>query len=196
MRVPARAGSVGGALLLVAAIGAACGVPIDNGPTKLSKRGVPFGLLAPSAPTTSTTGPAPVAVTVQIFLLTPAGKLVPVSRDIPFPAPLTTILGALVDGPTNAEAGAGLQGAVPTQTDVLGASVAGGVATVNLGGTFGQLVGQAQIDAVAQIVFTATALPGVTSVAFELSGQPVSVPTATGADVPTANRAQFAPLAS
>ena len=196
MSGPRRLRLVVGACL-VAALCTACGVPIDSGPTALSKRDVPFGLLAPSAqPTTTTTGPAPVAVTVQIFLLTPAGKLTPVARDVPFPAPLTNILGALVDGPTNTEAAAGLQNAVPAQTDILGASVAGGVATVNLAGTFGQLVGQAQINSVAQIVFTATALPGVTDVAFELSGQPVSVPTATGAAVPVANRAQFAPLAS
>ncbi len=79
------------------------------------------------------------------------------------------------------------QSAVPAQTTVLGAVVgAGGVATVNLGGTFGQLVGQAQIQAVAQIVFTATALPGVTGVTFELAGQAVDVPMASGAQVPVA----------
>jgi hypothetical protein len=184
------------AVVTAGVLGAACGVPIDSGPTALSRRDVPFGLLAPSAPmSTTTTGPAPVAVSVQIFLLTPSGKLSGVSRDVPFPAPLSAILGALVDGPTNTEAAAGLQSAVPAQTDVLGAAVSGGVATVNLAGTFGQLVGQAQIDAVAQIVFTATALPGVTGVTFELAGQPVDVPTATGVDVPTANRSQFASMA-
>jgi hypothetical protein len=183
--------------VLLAALGSGCGVPVDNGPTVLSKRDVPFGLLAPSAASTTTTGPAPapVAVTVQIYLLTPAGKLTAVSRDVPVPAPLSAILGALVDGPTNSEATAGLQSTIPAQTDVLGATVSGGVATVDLGGTFGQLVGQAQIEAVAQIVFTATAVAGVTGVSFELAGQPVSVPTATGVDVPTANRAQFAPMA-
>jgi hypothetical protein len=56
-------------------------------------------------------------------------------------------------------------------------------------------VGQAQIEAVAQIVFTTTALPGVSSVDFELSGQSVEVPVASGAEVPSANRFQFAPLA-
>lgn len=184
------------AVAVAAVVGAGCGVPIDKGPTALSKSGVPFGLLAPSAPpSTTTTSPTPVAVTVQIFLLTPQGKVTPVSRDVPFPAPLSAILGALVDGPTNTEADAGLQSAMPAQTQVLGAAVVGGVATVNLGGTFAQLVGQSQIDAVAQIVFTATALAGVTGVTFELNGQPVAVPTATGADVPIANRSQFAAMA-
>ena len=196
-----RAGRRGGVLRATAAVAglalcAACGVPVDSGPTALPKRGIPFGLLAPSGATsTSTTTPAPVEVTVQIFLLSSSGHLAPVARDVSFPAPLTAILGALVDGPTDTEAAAGLQSAVPTGTTVVSATVAGGVATVNLAGTFAQLVGQAQIDAVAQIVFTATALAGVTAVSFQLAGQPVAVPTAGGADVPTANRGQFASMA-
>jgi len=191
-----RAGALAVAVVAVAVVTAGCGVPVDRGPTALSRSGVPFGLLNPSpANTTTSVSPAPVEVSVQLFMLGPTGHLVPVQRDVPFPAPLTTVLGALVDGPTNAEAAAGLQSAVPQQTVVLSASVAGGVATVDLGGPFGQLVGQAQIDAVAQVVFTAAALPGVTGVVFELNGQPVSVPTATGADVPEANPSQFAPMA-
>ncbi|MHB8328838.1 MAG: GerMN domain-containing protein [Acidimicrobiales bacterium] len=183
-------------LLLLPAVVSGCGIPVDQGPTALPRSGVPFGLLEPSASTTtSTTIPAPVEVSVVIFIMGPGGHLVGVSRDVPFPAPLTTILGALVDGPTNAEAAAGLQSAIPAQTAVLSAAVTAGVATVDLGGTFGQLVGQAQIEAVAQIVFTATALPGVTGVAFALSGQPVEVPVANGAQVPMATRAQFTPLA-
>ena len=183
----------GAALALLAG----CGVPIDTGPKALARSGVPFGLLRPSSPTTTTTVAAtpPVTVSVAIYLLAANGKLSAVAREVPVPAPLITILGALVDGPTNAEATAGLQSAVPPQTQVLAASAAGGVATVDLGGTFAQLVGPSEIEAVAQIVFTATALPGVTGVTFELNGQQVAVPTATGAEVPIANRAQFAPFA-
>ena len=47
----------------------------------------------------------------------------------------------------------------------------------------------------AQVVFTASALPGVTGVTFELLGQPVEVPVASGALVPVATTAQFAALA-
>lgn len=184
------------ALGLVAVVAGACGVPVDRGPTALPPRGVPFGLLDPANPTTSTvTAPPPVAVTVQVYLLGVTGRVAPVDRDVPVPAPLAAVLGALVAGPTNAETADGLQSAIPAQTQVIAATVTSGTATVDLGGTFGQLVGQAQIDAVAQMVFTATALPGVSGVAFELSGQPVDVPTASGADVPTANRAQFASMA-
>jgi Sporulation and spore germination len=172
----------------------ACGIPIDAGPHPLARGAVPFGLLEPSSATTTST-PSPIAVPVPIFLIGTAGRLVSVARDVPIPAPMTTVLDALVAGPSASEASAGLATAVPPETDVLSAAISSGVATVNLAGTFDQLVGQAQIEAVAQIVFTATAQPGVHGVAFELEGQPVEVPVAGGAEVPVATPDQFAPLA-
>jgi spore germination protein GerM len=177
---------------------ASCGVPIDKQPAALSRQGIPFNLLEPTSPTTTgTTAPSPIEVPVQIFLIASTGHLVPVARDVPVAAPdLQTVLAALVVGPTDTEAGAGLQSAIPAQSTVLGATISGGIATVNLGGTFGQLVGTQQIQAVAQVVFTASSLPGVTTgVTFELSGLPVEIPVASGAQVPVANRGQFAALA-
>jgi hypothetical protein len=175
---------------------AGCGVPVDKQPSALSRHGIPFDLLQPNpSTTTATTTPSPVEVPVQIFLIGPTGRLAPVTRDVSGSTPdLPTVLEALVAGPTDAESARGLQSALTTQTTVLAATIAGGVATVNLGGTFGQLVGPPEIQAVAQVVFTASALPGVTGVTFELSGQPVEVPVASGALVPVAMRAQFAPL--
>jgi hypothetical protein len=175
-----------------------CGVPVDRSPAALPRNGVPFGLLRPSPPSSTTTStPSPVEAPVSIFLVASSGHLVAVARDLPAAQEsLVTVLEALVRGPTNTEAAAGLSSAVPIQTTVLGAVIGtAGVATVNLGGTFGQLVGQAQIEAVAQIVFTTTALPGVSSVDFELSGQSVEVPVASGAEVPSANRFQFGSIA-
>ena len=175
----------------------ACGVPVDAQPTALSRHGVPFNLLGPSVPVpTSTTAASPVEVPVKIFLLGPAGHLESVARDVPVSAPdLVNVLTALVAGPTDAEAAAGLQTSVPAQTTVLGATISGGIATVNLGIAFGQLVGPPQIQAVGQVVFTAAALPGVTGVTFQLDGQPVEVPVSSGVQVPVASTSQFAPLA-
>lgn len=179
---------------------AGCGVPVDRGPVALSRSGVPFHLLDPSVPpTTTTTVTSPVEVPIEIFLFGPSGVLAAVSRAVPSSQDLLpTILGALVDGPTEAETASGLQSAVPPQTSVLGANVGpGGLATVDLAGAFAQLVGQAQIEAVAQIVYTATALPGggVTQVTFQIAGQPIEVPVASGAQVPIADRTEFASFA-
>lgn len=190
--------------MLVAATGvtvlglAGCGVPVDRSPTALPRRGIPFGLLQPSPPSTTTTSAAsPASVPIRIFLVSPTGRLVAVAREVTAAQDsLDTVLDMLVKGPTNAEAAAGLQSAVPTQTTVLGAEIGtAGLATVNLGGTFGQLVGQAQIEAVAQFVFSASAVPGVNGVTFELNGATVNVPVASGAQVPIASTSQFATLA-
>jgi hypothetical protein len=175
-----------------------CGIPVDAKPHALGSKDVPFDLLAPNAPTVPTTPsstPGPIEVPVHIYLMAPTGQLVAANRLVPFPAPLDAVLTALVAGPTSTEITAGIQSAVPIATKVLSASISAGVAIVNLNDTFGQLVGPSQILAVAQIVFTATDLAGVSGVAFELTGQPVEVPVVGGAQVPVATRAQFASLA-
>ena len=186
-------------LVLLAALGAAtaaCGVPVDSRPAPLSKHGIPLGVLDPGPPPTATTAPSPIEVPVQIYLIGPGGHLAPVARDVPVSAPdLATVIEALVAGPTDTETAAGLQSAVPPQTTVLGATIANGIATVDLGGTFAQLVLTQEIEAVAQVVFTSSALPGVTGVAFELGGLPVEVPVASGAEVAVASTAQFASFA-
>jgi hypothetical protein len=186
------------AALAVGVLAAGCGVPVDRSPTALPRKDIPFGLLQPSPrTTTSTSVPSPVEAPVSIFLVASSGHLVAVTREVPAAQEsLVTVLDALVQGPTNSEAQAGLYSAVPAQTTVLGAVLGStGTATINLGGTFGQLVGQPQSEAAAQIVFTATALPGVTGVTFEISGHAVGVPVASGAQVTVATRAQFAPIA-
>jgi hypothetical protein len=184
------------AVLSLAVAAAGCGIPSDAGPRPLARGAVPFGLLQASPPTsTTTTRPPTVAVSVPVFLIGTDGHLVGVNRDVAVPAPMAAVLGALVDGPTASDAASGLDTAVPPQTTVLSAAVAAGIATVDLSGPFNQLVGQAQILAVAQFVFTATGQPGVNGVAFELDGQAVQVPVAGGAQVPVANRSQFAALA-
>ena len=201
MSIPApgtRSRAITALVTLAVLVGlAGCGVPVDRQPAALSRPGIPFGLLEPTSPsTTATTAPSPIEVPVQIFLIGPGSHLSPVARDVPVSAPdLATVLGALVVGPTDAEAGAGLSSAIPAQTTILGANISGGVATINLGGTFDQLVGPPQIQAVAQVVFTASGLPGVTGVTFELSGSAVEVPVASGAQVPVADKGQFASLA-
>jgi hypothetical protein len=175
-----------------------CGIPVDKAPAALPRKGIPFGLLQPSPRSTTTSSvPSPIETPVQIFLIAPSGHLVGVIRQVPSAQEsLAGVLDVLVQGPTNAEAAAGLASAVPGRTVILGAVIGtDDVATVNLNATFAQLVGQAQIEAVAQIVFTAAALPGVSGVTFELAGKAVNVPVASGVQVPVADPAQFAPLA-
>ena len=195
---PGRARVMLCGLMVAGLMVAGCGVPVERTPSALPRKDIPFGLLKPSAPSTTTTSvSSPVTVTVRVFMVASTGHLFAVARQVPAAQPaLTAVLQELIRGPTNLETGLGLQSAIPAQTMVLGTTMGTDeVATVNLGTTFGQLVGQAQIQAVAQIVFTAAALPGIAGVSFELAGKPVDVPVASGAEVPVANPADFGPLA-
>jgi Sporulation and spore germination len=199
MNAKARRSILGAGVVVVASLLGGCGVGVSRGPTALARAGVPFDLLAPSPPPPTSTSVPPREVPVRIFLLGGSGRLIAVTRGVPIAQEtLVTVLNALVDGPTQTEAAAGLQSAIPPQTMVLGASISSaGLAAVDLAGPFGQLVGQGQIEAVAQIVYTATSLSGVnvTGVTFELDGQPIEVPVASGAEVGVANQSQFASLA-
>lgn len=177
-----------------------CGVPVDRGPTALSKAAVPFDLLGPSTPSTTTPKiPSPRAVVARIFLLDPSGHLVAVDREVAASQDtLASILATLVQGPSQTETAAGLDSAIPPQTSIIGASVdPSGLATVDVGGTFGQLVGRAQVEAVAQIVFTASSIANaqVNTVTFQLGGQPIEVPIDSGTQEQVVNTSQFPSLA-
>ncbi|MGA8724524.1 MAG: GerMN domain-containing protein [Acidimicrobiales bacterium] len=190
----ARRASVGAALAL-ATVSAACGIPSGGAPTDIAKANVPFHLLNPAPSTTVPTPPA-VGVTETIFLVVGGQHLQPVTRDVPVPANLTQILGALLDGPTAAESSAGLQTFLTSTHIQVTASVSNGIATVNFASNPVQVVGPDQTLAVAQVVFTATQQPGVAAVAFEIAGQPIGVPTSSGVQASgPVNRILYAPVA-
>jgi hypothetical protein len=183
-RGPARAAATA-ALLLVALVTAACGIPTGRGPTAIGKSDVPFQLLNPTPTgTVTSTLPPSVAVPEQIFLVTPSQSLIAANRDVEIPATLSEVLGALLEGPTATESAAGLQTYLAGTRTQVTATVAAGIATVNFSVNPVQVVGPAiETIAIAQVVYTATQQPGVTGVSFEIAGQPIEVPIDSGADV-------------
>jgi spore germination protein GerM len=193
-----RAGPVRLVLLLVAVTMAstACGIPTGSSPTPIAKADVPFHLLDPVTPATVPTSlPPAVGVPETIYLVAPDQHVVAVTRYLRVPASLTQILGALVEGPTQAESSAGLQSFLTPKITV-SASLAGDVATVDFSDNPSPLVGPDQTLAIAQVVFTATQQPGVNGVVFEIDGQPTDVTTASGVQVPgPVSRSTYAPQA-
>lgn len=185
------------AAVAAGAVLAGCGVPVDSGPHRLAAGELPLGLTAPSTTTTTQAGPrSPRAVAVVQVYLVARDRLVARSRVIPSPATPEALLGALMGGPTAAEAAAGLRSAIPTGTGVLDVHLErGGRVLIDVSAQFAQTGGPDQILAVAQIVYTATTLPEVAEVSFELSDQPVEVPTEDGTLVAEpVSRANFAAL--
>ncbi|MCL5948291.1 MAG: ATP-binding protein [Actinobacteria bacterium] len=176
---------------------ASCTITAQSHPTTLPRKSIPFGLMdkSPFNPPLNTKN-APVEVPVTIYLVAATGRLWPVTRDVAFPAPLDSLLNALASGPTKSEASFGLSTAIPQQSGSLTARTVGSTVEVSLSSTFGTLSGPAQIQATAQIVFTVTALSGITGVSFKMKGHSIDVPNAIGALLPgPVNRSDYAALA-
>ncbi len=81
---------------------------------------------------------------------------------------------ALLAGPSDVERDAGFSTSVPDGTELLGLSIAGGLATVDLSGSFDDGGGTLSMTSrIAQVVYTLTQFPTVERVAFRLDGEPV-----------------------
>ena len=97
------------------------------------------------------------------------------SRD-----PVDQALADLVAGPAPTGASAELRSALPGSVDRLGSTLTDGVAVVDLPTTLDRLGAHNEILAVAQIVFTITAEPGITGVRLTSDGAPMEIPTGSG----------------
>jgi spore germination protein GerM len=165
---------------------AACGIPTQRDPSSISPSRVPLHLASPGGAGTTTTQPdAKSEVQVTVYLLNVDNQLVPVHRVVQVPAPLNSILTAMLGGPIQAEENDGLYTAIPSDVSVISAPlVQGSIVTVNFNTAFGQITGADAELAVAQVVATVVAQSKpTTSVLFEIDGQPISVPISSGAQV-------------
>jgi hypothetical protein len=167
--------TTGFALAALLAVG--CGIPEDRHPTAL-----PGGVITPGLGSTTTTATRPSspepAMEATVFLVR-ADYVEPVVRRTTR-ADLQTVLEVLVTGPTEAELGAGLRTAISSQTQLHSIAVNGRTVVIDVTSAFVEVVGQEQILALAQVVLTATTVPGITEVRFALEGEPVDVPRADG----------------
>jgi len=82
----------------------------------------------------------------------------------------------LLAGPSSKQADQGLTSAIPIRTKLNGVTIADKVATVDLSSEFTSGGGTLSMTSrVAQVVFTLTQFPSVTSVRFEIEGEPLDV---------------------
>ncbi len=172
------------AVVVVGLAAAGCAIPTQRSPSAIPANHVPGGLLSP---TTTTTQPHVAEVPVRVYLLGSAQQLVSVQRVVQVPAPLTSIITAMLGGPTGGEVAQGITTAIPDNVEVLSATTHGSVVTVNFNGAFGEIFGSNTELAVAQVVATIAAQNGLaglkTGVLFEIEGEPISVPIASGQQV-------------
>ncbi|HEX4434660.1 MAG TPA: GerMN domain-containing protein [Acidimicrobiales bacterium] len=172
-------------MLAVAAAG--CAIPTQGSPSTMAPTKVPFNLLNPQLPTTTTTVPKPTSlVPVKVFFLNAGTQLTSAPRVVAAPAPLTAIITSMLAGPTRAETTQGITTAIPSNVTVLSTTTQGNIVTVNMNAAFGAITGTNIELAVGQIVATVSTENGPnydTGVLFEIDGQHISVPIANGSQV-------------
>ncbi len=156
--------------VLAAVLLAGCGVAPDDRPEEVSTEPAPE-----AATDTESPGSGPL---VTLYLVRGA-ELAPVVRRTTSPT-TAVALDLLLEGPTRAEAADGIRTALAP--DVVGVEQAmpDGTVTLALTRGFTGLTGGNQLLAVAQVVWSLTALPETTAVRFTVEGVPVEVPTDDG----------------
>jgi hypothetical protein len=160
---------------------AGCGIASETDANRVAPDEVPFGLLDDQVTTTIASG-----TTEPVYLVT-NDRLVPVDRTVPVGGELTDLLELVIDGPSGVEEELGITTALPAGT-VGSAREARGVAVVDLTAEFGDIRSADQPLALAQIVYTLTAQPGIGAVRFTLEGQDVDVPLPDGTSAATLAR--------
>jgi len=177
-RALARAAGAVSVLVVVAALGA-CGLSTNDEPETI-KDNVPPDLLDTEAATPDNpTGESTETETVEVWFLTTDAsgdtRVVKRPRQVPRPATQIQVLETLItEPPTGFERAGGITTDIPedvTVTDTPRLRSDDGVLIVNLSDAFYDLQGETARNAFAQVVFTATELPNVTSVQFERDGE-------------------------
>ena len=168
-RVVAVAAVAGVAL---AALGGGCGVPSQDEPHVIERAALP--------PEPSTTQPDAPAIVDALVYFVLQDRPVPVVRRAAGPG-LGDVLDALVSGPTDGEVARGLRSTLPAGVSVHVVDTSDrGVATIEVGSLLEGITGQEQILVFAQLVLTATAVPGVDGVVFVRDGERIDAPTVDG----------------
>ena len=157
---------------------ASCGVATGDSADRAPGDDVPFGLL--DADPTPGDGSGSRGRPSEVFLFDSAtGRLRTVVVGIG-DGSLDTVVKTLQQAPAGDPDVPSGNPLADTDT-IREVTVTRGVATVDLTESFNEISGSGQLAAFAQIVYTATARPGVGQVAFTLDGQPSEVLTGDGA---------------
>jgi len=179
--VSRRAGRVA-ALLLVAGT-AACGVPTGGSPDPIPASEVPYDLASPLPSTSGGPSSAAELDEPRIYLVTEAGALVAQGRPLPtgtLQDRLAELLDDLAAGPSTTELSDRLSTALRPDTSLGVADLSGTTVTIDLGGSAEAPAGRDSKTAVAQLVLTATSLPGVDEVLLTRAGTQVDAPLPSG----------------
>jgi spore germination protein GerM len=164
-------------LTLVALVLPACAVQEQQRPREVDDESVPFDLLArdapPLVPTSSLSG------TESVTLCYVEGdEIVQLPLRLDQPITLANVVAALDAPPSDSPES--VRTAVGEPSIVGQVDVRAGIAHVDLRSAVSTLGSDDQLLAIAQLVCTLTARPGVGQVSFTLEGSPVDIPSGDG----------------
>ncbi len=158
----------------------ACGVRSQSESRTIDHGDIPFGLAQPPASSAPTSTTHPQGDSFTLYFVED-DRLVLVRRNTVAAATPTVVLRALAHGPKEPEAVGGLRTLLDPSITVERVSVHDGLAVVELGGDVGAFKpGTEQSLALAQLVYTATALPGVDRIQVRLGGEVAEIPRGNG----------------
>jgi hypothetical protein len=176
---------------VLALLAAACGTgevgsagPIANSAAEdtTTTTVVPATTAAPGGDTPVTTTEPPASgepvdqVFVELFFVKEGLSAKSVIRAVDTPQVATNAIRALIEGPTPAEQDTELSTSIPADTLLLGLTIEGGLATVDLSREFEVGGGSFNIlSRLAQVVYTLTQFPTVDEVLFHIDGEAIDV---------------------
>ncbi len=161
-----------GILVAAVALASCTYVPTQSSPQSVASHDVPFGLLSKVRPKP----PAGLHLTNihhTIYLINARGQLVPETRTVALPGRLVDVLRTLLDGVSDQERNRGVTTDLPGSLRVVGATDIGGILYIDFSGAL--LVHRSKINAVAQIVLTASAMDG-NAMELRFNGRPIALP--------------------
>ena len=150
---------------------AACGGDDDSTSATAATTSTSAATTTAEAATTTT----PAVTDVKLYFLR-GEKVGVVRREVADDgAPATAAVQALLEGPGEEEVALGFGTTIPDGTTLNGVVIDAGVATIDLSATYDDGGGTSSMTSrLAEVVFTLTQFPTVTSVRFELDGTPVT----------------------
>ena len=188
-------------LLAALTVLSGCGLTANRRPQEIASDDLPVELRNPNASTSTTLGRSPATTSITVYYLVQTDsitRLVGVPREVKDRTRPRDRIVALLAPPTPTEQSQGLLTSIPTGTVLLDAKVnkSGQELTLNLSRSLFDIQGEELRNAFAQLVWTATELPGVQQVRFLVAGKEFRVPDQDGIEQPGAvSRADYATLA-
>jgi spore germination protein GerM len=187
-----RPAFVGTLLAVLVVLLAACGIPVDSQPHDITDR------RSPTSVASAVSSSVAQNVRAKVFFVAAETAGLPDRLQTtlrPAEINLSSVMKELLKGPTVDEVKSVLT-AIPLETQLKSATQsADGVAEINLNDTFFNAKGDQLVRAVAQLVYTASAVPSVTQVRILVDGTPREWPRSDGSRVSKAlTVADFAEL--